>query len=127
MKIFKAMVVVLLSFKTHINSLLTNDQLFFLLILSYLLILDISLGFIAPLFLLMRSEEIFPELWRANNKISADGPNFYVIEPTIKPRRDIELKTSDIQLQVLHIEVQPVPCANSGRNFDTKHDEESSL
>ena len=123
----QALVVLILSFKTLINSLLTNDQLFFLLILSYLVILDVSLGFLAPLFLLLRSEEIFPELWRTNNKISPEGPNFYVIEPTIKPRRDIELKTSDVQLQVLHIEVQPVPCGNSGCNSGTKHDEESSL
>ena len=120
--IHQAVVVLLLSFKTHINSLLSNEQLFFLLMLSYLIILDISLGFIAPLFLLVRSEEIFPELWRTDNKVEPAGPNFYVMEPTIRPRRDIELKTSDIELQVLHIDVQPVPS-----NSDTKHDEESGL
>ena len=120
----QAVVVLLLSFKTHINSLLTNEELFLLLLLSYLTILDIGLGFLAPLFLLVRSQEIFPELWRTNNEVEHAGPNFYVIEPTIRPRRDIELKTSDVQLQVLHIEVQPVPC---GCNSDTTHDEESCL
>ena len=113
----QAIVVLLLWCKTYINSLLSDDQLFFMLVLSYLIILDITLGFILPLLIVVRSQERFPDLWTSNNEVGPSGPKFYVIEPTIKPRRDIELNHSEqslnVQIQVLKIEVQPVHLANS--------------
>ena len=120
----QVIVVLLLWGKTYINSLLSDDQLFFMLALSYLLILDLTLGFILPLLIVVRSQEKFPDLWTSNTEVGPSGPKFYVIEPTIKPRRDIQINHSEhfsdvkIQVQALKIQVQPVQLRSS-------YDEES--
>ena len=112
----QAIVVLLLWCKTYINSLLTDERLFSMIVMSYLVLLDIVLGFIMPLLILVMSQEKFPDLWRSNNEVGPGGPKFYVIEPTIKPRRDIQLnrsvQTSDVEVHIQAIQIEVKPAQN---------------
>ena len=74
-----------------------------------------------PLLILIQSQDKFPELWRSIGKVRPGSTKFYVIEPTIKPRRDVELQRPEqeqegnvqLEVEVIRIEVQPVNLGNN--------------